>query len=70
MEVNVINDDEQVHLRLGPNHSDAVDRIVNALVSRNPKRSHGRPGKVTRQKAIRAAIEAYAQQLAGEGAGG
>jgi hypothetical protein len=60
---------EHVGLRLRPEHSDAVDRIVNALLRRNPKRSHGRPGKVTRQKAIRAAIEAFAQQLEGESAG-
>lgn len=61
---------EKVGLRLSTHHSDAVDRIVNALVRRNPKRSGGRPGKVTRQKAIRAAIEAYAEQLDGKGAGG
>jgi hypothetical protein len=65
-----MNDDEQVHLRLGSGHSDAVDHIVTELVSRNPRRSKGRPGKVTRQKAIRAAIEAYAQELGWEGTGG
>jgi hypothetical protein len=64
------NDDEQVGLRLSPHHSDAVNHIVTELVSRHPKRASGRPGKVTRQKAIRAAIEAYAQELGWEGTGG
>lgn len=64
------NDDESVGLRLSPYHSEAVDHIVTELVSRNPRRASGRPGKVTRQKAIRAAIEAYAQELGWEGTGG